>query len=123
MSKIKKDKFFDDDGTPDEDIIDEIRFKEHEITFNNQDILELAYTAKDFLETLLEHNSKLSFCQANSCMGTFYTIRELIKLVDDDYLAEFHQRLIDFYDRDIEIISDRLYWKDEIQDKYFYGVN
>jgi len=116
VSIIKKEIFYDDDGTPDSDIIDEKRFKEHEITLSNQRILELAYTAKDLLEILLEDNTKLSFCQANSCFGTFYTMRNLLILVDYDYLAEFHQMLIDFYDRDIHIQFDRLFWAEEIAD-------
>lgn len=115
MNKTKNDKFYQDDGTPDGDVMDEIRSKKHEITLSNQDILELAYSARDFLDILLEENAKLSFCQANSCFGTFYTMRKILKLVDDDYLAEFHQRLIDFYDRDIHIQSDRLFWNENIE--------
>jgi len=87
----------------------ELRFKEKSITMINQQIIKFAYLTQEIIK--LCWGKKLSFEQANCYLAYFYKVRELLKQVDAECLAD-HERLVDFF-RDVRELSndwERLHW-------------
>jgi hypothetical protein len=93
---------------------DELRFNEREVKLSNQQIVEFAYLTKELIEIAL--GEKLFFEQANCYFSCYYTIRDLLKQVDDEYLAA-HRRLSHFYRGTRELLNDedRLRWVPAIE--------
>ena len=88
-----------------------LRFYEHKVKFDNQQIVELAYICKETIEIYTESHCKLFFEQANCFRSCFRKMLQMLKLVDSRYIA-FHPELVKFYcaGRELSTDCDRLSW-------------
>lgn len=87
--------------------MDEIRFKEKQVTLSNQGILELAYMARHFIALLSEQKVKLRWEEANCYSSVFNLMKNLLKEVDPEYL-ETHGDVRDFYNLKLSRTGDVL---------------
>jgi len=94
---------------------DGLRLREHEAKLSNQQIVEFAYLTKEMIELCIGTNdkrsAKLSFEEANCYLACFYKAREMLGLIDSEYI-EFHGGLVEFYQEGRELSNDwdRLHW-------------
>lgn len=88
-----------------------LRFCEHKVKFDNQQIVELAYICKETIEICTGSHCKLFFEQANCFRSCFRKMRKMLKLVNPQYL-KFHSDLEKFYreGRELSTDTDRLNW-------------
>jgi hypothetical protein len=89
---------------------DEIRLGKRKVKLTNQQIIELAYLAKDLIEAC--GHSKLSFDEANCYRSVYHTVRKLLKSADSKYVKA-HGGIKEFYRKDRELSNDwdRLRWE------------
>ncbi len=72
----------------------EIRLPEVQVKVSNQQIIEMAYLTMETIKMAKGHF--LNVEQSNSHAACYETIKELLKSVDQDYLAE-HQKIKEFF--------------------------
>ncbi|MBL7202825.1 MAG: hypothetical protein ISS63_00655 [Desulfobacteraceae bacterium] len=82
------------------EVMNTIRHEEKEITLSNQQIIELGYFVKDLFGPVVDEKAMLIIDQINCYTNVFYLVKDLLKQVDPEYL-EMHQRVRDFYDREL----------------------
>lgn len=80
---------------------------EHEVTLNNQQIIEMAYAHRDLIAPLIESRTKLFFEQANCFFSIYYLIRRLLPLLPENYQRE-HSGVVEFYETHLGNEWDRL---------------
>jgi len=93
---------------------DEFRLREHDVKLTNQQIVEFGHLAKEMIELCINANAKLFFEQANCYLACFYKVREMLRLIDSEYIAS-HQgpgKIMEFYQEGRELSNnwDRLHW-------------
>jgi len=94
-----------------EELFKEYGPREHEIMLDNQSIIELAYLAKEMVEACLKSRVQMSQERARCYQHCFYNARDMLELVDGEYL-DLHPSLRDFYaeNRELSSYDDYLSW-------------
>jgi hypothetical protein len=93
---------------------DDLRYRKHRLTLSNQRIVEMAYLAKDVIDSLI--GKKLTMEAANCYTSCFYTCRRLLKAIDRKYLGK-HKDLVEFYKEGRGLANDWdvLAWDPEVK--------
>lgn len=98
---------------------DKLRLKPKIVELCNENIVEFAYVVKELIEYCYGH--KLFFEQSNCYHSRFYAIREMLKLVDPEYLSlPQHASLAEFYKEGRELSNDcdvLTFWEKKDTDK------
>jgi len=87
-----------------------------EVNLTNQEILKFAYITKEIIG--YAWGEKLSNAQANCYVECFYTIQDILKKLDKEYLDK-HTELCIFFLTGKRLINqdDQLQWEKEWQTK------
>jgi len=88
---------------------DELRSKEHEVKLSNQAIVEIAYMTKEIIEDI--EGRQLTFEQANCYQSNYYTVVDMLKAVDPEYLSGRHGELFEYFSHESPVTKEnnRLY--------------
>jgi len=83
-----------------------------EVNLTNQEVLKFAYITKEIIGYVW--GVKLTNAQANCYVECFYTIQEILKEIDKEYLDK-HAELCNFFLKGKRLISehDQLQWERE----------
>jgi hypothetical protein len=86
--------------------------------FDDQQIVEFGYLVKEHIEPLIESGEKLFFSQANCYRSCFYSMRELFKQVNAEYLKK-NIKNAEIYasKRDLKANFDRLRFFQHLPEK------
>lgn len=90
---------------------DDVRLKEVTVTLSQQQIIEVAYQVMEHLDPLIKHNVRPFMDAVTGYRRVYYTMRELLSQLDQDYVQE-HSRISEFFrdGRELDNSFDRLRW-------------
>jgi hypothetical protein len=102
---------FEEQKTVNETLYDKLGVRDHRIDISNEEIVSLAYLIKVLIEVSVYDQWKISFEEAWCNFACAYKIRDMLKLVDTEYLKP-HAELKKFYGEGkvIPTDTDRMNW-------------
>jgi hypothetical protein len=84
---------------------DELRFRKHRITLNNQSMVEMAYLTRDLLNYVI--GKKLTYVDDARCYTSCFGIcAKLLKVIKSKKYRKRHEKLIEFYEDERLLVNE-----------------